>query len=79
MKKILGTKKALESQPTKKTEIVCITSCSSAISALTLLVRQQEGHPASKNVIDGVLALLSVWSEVRTIWDFNEARDDGWQ
>jgi len=33
-----------------------------AFSALTLLVGRQEGHPASKKLIGGVLAWLSVWS-----------------
>jgi len=38
-------------------------------SALTLLVGRQEGHPACKNLSGGVLAWLSVWSEVQTcIW-----------
>jgi len=37
-----------------------------AFSALTLLVGQQEGHPACKNLSGGVLAWLSVWSEVQT-------------
>jgi len=38
-------------------------------SALTLLVGRQEGHPAYKNLSGGVLAWLSVWSEVQTcIW-----------
>jgi len=41
----------------------------SAFSALTLLVGQQEGHPACKKLSGGVLAWLSVWSEVQTcIW-----------
>ena len=40
-----------------------------AFSALTLLVVQQEGHPACKKLSGGVLAWLSVWSEVQTcIW-----------
>ena len=40
-----------------------------AFSALTLLVGRQEGHPACKNPSGGVLAWLSVWSEVQTcIW-----------
>jgi len=40
-----------------------------AISALTLLVGRQEGHPACKKLSIGVLAWLSVWSEVQTcIW-----------
>ena len=36
------------------------------ISALTLLVGRQEGHPACKKLSGGVLAWLSVWSEVQT-------------
>jgi len=36
-----------------------------AFSALTLLVGRQEGHPASKKLSGGVLAWLSVWSEVQ--------------
>jgi len=40
-----------------------------AFSALTLLVGRQEGHPACKKLGGGVLAWLSVWSEVQTcIW-----------
>jgi len=40
-----------------------------AFSALTLLVGRQEGHPACKQLSGGVLAWLSVWSEVQTcIW-----------
>ena len=38
----------------------------SAFSALTLLVGRQEGHPACKKLSGGVLAWLSVWSEVQT-------------
>jgi len=37
-----------------------------AFSALTLLVGRQEGHPACKKLSGGVLARLSVWSEVQT-------------
>jgi len=38
-------------------------------SALTLLVGRQEGHLACKKQSGGVLAWLSVWSEVQTcIW-----------
>ena len=38
-------------------------------SALTLLVGRQEGHQASKKLSSGVLAWLSVWSEMQTcIW-----------
>jgi len=38
----------------------------SAFHALTLLVGRQEGHPACKKLCGGVLAWLSVWSEVQT-------------
>jgi len=38
-------------------------------SALALLVGRQEGHPACKKLSGGVLAWLSLWSEVQTcIW-----------
>jgi len=37
-----------------------------AFSALTLLVGWQEGHPACKKLSGGVLAWLSIWSEVQT-------------
>jgi len=36
-----------------------------AFSALTLLVGRQEGHPACKKLSGGMLAWLSVWSEVQ--------------
>jgi len=40
-----------------------------AFSALTLLVGRQEGHPACRKLNGGVLAWLSVWSEVQPcIW-----------
>jgi len=42
---------------------VILTDC--AFSALTLLVGRQEGHPACKKLSGGVLAWLSVWSEVQ--------------
>ena len=43
--------------------------CVCAFSALTLLVGWQEGHPACKKLSGGVLAWLSVWSEMQTcIW-----------
>ena len=35
------------------------------ISALTLLVGWQEGHPACKNLSGGVVAWFSVWSKVQ--------------
>ena len=37
-----------------------------AFSALTLLVGWQEGHLACKKLSGGVLARLSVWSEMHT-------------
>ena len=37
----------------------------SCFSALTLLVGRQEGHPACRKLSVGVLAWLSVWSEVQ--------------
>ena len=58
------TSRRLESQ-------VNVQHCSliCAFSALTLLVGRQEGHPACKKLSGGVLAWLSVWSEVQTcIW-----------
>ena len=43
--------------------------CFVAFSALTLLVAQQEGHPACKELSDGVLAWLSAYGEVQIcIW-----------
>ena len=43
--------------------------CVVAFSVLTLLVGRQEGHPTCKKQSGGVLAWLSVWSEVQTcIW-----------
>ena len=48
-------------------EMVIITHLH--FSALTLLVGRHEGHPACKKLSAGVLAWLSVWSEVQTcIW-----------
>ena len=47
----------------------CCSSSSSSSSTLTLLVGRQEGHPACKKQSGGVLAWLSVWSEVQIcIW-----------
>ena len=44
-------------------------NASYAFSALTLLVGRQEGHPACKKQSGGVLAWVSVWSEMQTcIW-----------
>ena len=48
---------------------VVISVLAFAFSALTLLVGRQEGHPACKKLSGGVLAWLSVWSDVQTcIW-----------
>ena len=50
-------------------KVLCYVFIAVAFSALTLLVEQQEGHPACKKLSGGVLAWLSVWSEVQTcIW-----------
>jgi len=46
--------------------IVLLTGQSIAFSGLKLLVGRQEGHPACKKLSGGVLAWLSVWSEVQT-------------
>jgi len=43
-----------------------LIACKYAFSALTLLVGQQEGHPACKKLSGGVRAWLSAWSEVQT-------------
>ena len=51
---------------TKAVKRLCVCC---AFSALTLLVGQQEGHPAYIKLSGGVLVWLSVWSEVQTcIW-----------
>ena len=47
----------------------CISLQCYPFSALTLLVGRQEGHPACKKLSGGVLAWLSVWSEVQiSVW-----------
>jgi len=43
----------------------CILNAVDAFSALTLLVGWQEGHPACRKPIDGLLAWLSVWARCR--------------
>ena len=49
--------------------LFCLNVNLGAFSALTLLVGRQQGHPACKKLSGGVLAWLSVWSEVQTcIW-----------
>ena len=55
--------------PLQKTTASCnfqMRICNCAFSALTLLVGWQEGHPVCKKLSGGVLAWLSVWSEVQT-------------
>jgi len=42
----------------------CFITARSAFSALTLLVGRQERHPACKKLSGGVLAWLSVWSDL---------------
>ena len=52
-----------------QTNDIHLSGLSSAFSALMLVVGRQEGHPACKKQSGGVLAWLSVWSEVQTcIW-----------
>jgi len=52
-----------------KKHLIHLVSYVLAVSALTLLVGRQEGHPACKKLSGGVLAWLSVWSWVQTcIW-----------
>ena len=61
-----------ESVPAEDSSLVRYISLFSvpfAFSALMLLVGRQEGHLACKKLSGGVLAWLSVWSEVLTcIW-----------
>jgi len=46
-----------------------ISYCNCATNSLTLLVGRQERYPACNKLSGGVLAWLSVWSEVQTcIW-----------
>jgi len=48
--------------------LFCIAKNQNSIN-VSLLVGRQEGHPARKKLSGGVLAWLSVWSEVQTcIW-----------
>ena len=56
-------------QTAVKRVCVCVFLSTLVFSSLTLLVGWQEGHPAGKNLIGGVVAWSSVWSEVQTcIW-----------
>ena len=46
-----------------------LSNFTTAVSALTLLVWRQEGHPACRKMSGAVLVWLSVWSDVQTcIW-----------
>jgi len=47
-------------------DILLLLLLLSSFSALTLLVGQQERHPACKKLSGGVLAWLSDWSKVQT-------------
>jgi len=49
-----------------------------AFSALTLLVGWQEGHPACKKLSGGVLAWLSVWSEMQTYIRPSQYQSSDW-
>jgi len=51
---------------TAQVNIVSACIIGAAFSALMLLVGLQEGHPACKKLSGGLLAWLSVWSEVQT-------------
>jgi len=44
----------------------CLLDICVLFSELTLLFGRQEGHPACKRMSGGVLAWLSVWSEMHT-------------
>jgi len=49
--------------------VLCFSLFNCAFSALTLLVGQQEGHPACKKLSGVVLVWLSAWGEVQIcIW-----------
>jgi len=54
-----------------------LQSNGAAFGGLTLLVGRQEGHPARKKLIGGVLAWLSVWSEVQICILYGPADDTG--
>jgi len=63
--------RGLSASPSRLDSDVVFLNCRLlfAFSALTLLVGRQEGHPACKKLGGGVLAWLSVRSEVQTcIW-----------
>jgi len=51
---------------TSSFSLCCFNLFLYAFSALMLLVGRQEGHPACKKLSGGVLAWLSVWSEMQT-------------
>jgi len=50
-------------------DLLCICCTTLCLQGFTLLVGRQEGRPVCKKLSGGVLAWLSVWSEVQTcIW-----------
>jgi len=52
-----------------RNSVYCLVCFVGAFSGLTLLVGRQEGHSVCEKLSGGVLAWLSVWSEVQTcIW-----------
>ena len=67
LRRIFAKLQVLSSTRSRSRLIFSANECS--FSALTLLVGRQEGHPACKKLSGGVLAWLSVWSEVQTcVW-----------
>jgi len=52
-------------RPSQASDYTQGAEMTTAFSALTLLVGRQEGHQACKKLSGGVLAWLSVWSEVQ--------------
>ena len=66
---VKGHSRSLAMSPFDRAHTTSYLTFIETISALTLLVGRQEGHPACKKLSGGVLAWLSVWSEVQTcIW-----------
>ena len=53
----------------KQKFIIPVNVFAHAFSALTMLVRWQEGHLACKKLSGGVLARLSVWGKVQIVYD----------
>jgi len=55
----------VKNSPFAKKLLILLQYSLNAFSALTLLVVQQEGHPACKKMSGGVLVWLSIWGEVQ--------------